>query len=225
MVEPLLSEAAPVGRREKHDRRDLVDAILYVVRTGCAWRALPSDYPSWQTVYYYFTRWYDAGVTERVHDMLRKQVRAADGRNIKSSTGIIDSQSVKGADTVPESSHGYDAGKKINVRKRFVVVDTMGMLLSALVVPASTHDTPDGRQALLDSYFAGRRLRLVFTDGSFAGGFVEWAARILTLTVEVVRKPNGQKGFSVLPRRWVVERSLGMDHQASQARPRLRTPL
>ncbi|WP_368862021.1 IS5 family transposase, partial [Frankia gtarii] len=209
LVEPLLpAAAAPVGRREKHDRRDLVDAILYVVRSGCAWRALPSDYPPWQTVYYYFARWHDAGVTVRVHDMLREQVRVTEGRNREPSAGIIDSQSVKDADTVSAASRGYDAGKKINGRKRFVVVDTTGLLLAVLVVPASTHDTAGGRQVLLDGYFAGRRLRLLFADGGFAGQFVGWAARLLRLTVEVVRKTAGQKGFSVLPRRWVVERTL-----------------
>lgn len=207
LVGPLLPPPAVVGRPGKHDRRDLVDAILYVVRSGCAWRALPSDYPPWQTVYYYFARWHDLGVTERVHDALREQARQAEGRDAEPSAGIIDSQSVKGADTVPASSRGYDAGKKVNGRKRFIAVDTMGLLLAVLVVPAGTHDTAGGRQLLLDSFFAGRRLRLVFADAGFAGVFVDWAARILTLTLEIVRKPAGQKGFSVLPRRWVVERT------------------
>lgn len=115
---------------------------------------------------------------------------------------------MKGADTVPAASRGYNAGKKINGRKRFLAVDTMGMLLAVLVLPASTHDTAGGRQLLLDSFFAGRRLRLVFADAGFAGVFVDWAAQILTLTVQVVRKPAGQKGFSVLPRCWVVKRTL-----------------
>ncbi|CAO5229575.1 IS5 family transposase [Frankia sp. AgKG'84/4] len=208
LIEPLLPPAASIGRREKHDRRDLVDAIGYVVRNGCAWRALPSDYPPWQTVYYYFARWHDQGVTERVHDALRDQLRVQEGRDTEPTAGIIDSQSVKGADTVPAASRGFDMGKKINGRKRFLVVDTLGLLLAVLVVPASTHDTAGGRQVLLDSYFAGRRLQLVFGDGMFAGTIVDWAARLLGLRVQVVRRPAGQKGFEVLPRRWVIERTL-----------------
>ncbi|WP_133150909.1 IS5 family transposase [Frankia canadensis] len=187
LIEPLLPPPAAVGRPEKHDRRDLVDAILYVVRSGCAWRALPSDYPPWQTVYYYFALWHDLGVTERVHDALREQARRAEGRDPEPSAGIIDSQSVKGADTVPASSRGYDAGKKINGRKRFIAVDTMGLLLAVLVVPASTHDTAGGRQLLLDSYVAGRRLRLVFADAGFAGVFVD-----------VVCLREGRQGFDFL---------------------------
>jgi putative transposase len=110
LVEPLLPAPAAVGRKEKHDRRDLVDAILYVVRGGCAWRALPSDYPPWPTVYFYFARWHDEGVTERVHDALRDQLRAQEGRSAEPTAGIVDSQSVKGADTVGKDGRGYDAG-------------------------------------------------------------------------------------------------------------------
>ncbi|WP_261566910.1 transposase [Frankia gtarii] len=99
-------------------------------------------------------------------------------------------------------------GKKVNGRKRFLVVDILGLLLAVLVVPASTHDTAGGRQVLLDSYFAGRWLHLVFGDGMFSGKIVDWAANLLGLRVQVVRRPAGQKGFEVLPRRWVVERAL-----------------
>ncbi len=208
LIESLLPAPSVIGRREKHDRRDLVDAILYVVRNGCAWRALQSDYPPWQTVYYYFARWHDLGVTERVHDALRDQVRALERRDTEPTAGIIDSQSVKGADTVPAASRGFDMGKKVNGRRRFLVVDTLGLLLAVLVVPASTHDTAGGRQVLLDSYFAGRRLQLVFGDGMFAGTIVDWAADLLGMSIHVVRRPPGQKGFEVLPRRWVVERTL-----------------
>lgn len=100
----------------KHSRRDIVDAILYVVRTGCAWRQLPFDYPPWQTVYWYFVRWEQAKVTEQILSVLRRRVRAQQGRAAEPSAGIIDSQSVKGADTVPCTSRGYDANKKINGR-------------------------------------------------------------------------------------------------------------
>lgn len=124
LVAPLAPAPAKDGRKPKHRACDLVDAILYVARTGCAWRALPADFSPWQTVYFYFARWHDAGVTRTLHDALRGQVRAAAGRNAEPTAGTIDSQSVKGADTVGRSSRGYDAGKKANGRKRFLVTDT-----------------------------------------------------------------------------------------------------
>lgn len=116
LIEPLLPPPRTGGRPEKHSRRDIVDAILYVVRTGCAWRQLPFDYPPWQTVYWYFVRWEQAKVTEQILSVLRRRVRAQQGRAAEPSAGIIDSQSVKGADTVPCTSRGYDANKKINGR-------------------------------------------------------------------------------------------------------------
>ena len=114
VVEPLLP--APTshprgGRPEKHPRRDIVDAILYVVRTGCAWRQLPADFPPWETVYWYFTRWEQQKLTFRMVDALRAQVRAGEGRDPDPSAGLMDSQSVKSADTVAVDTRGYDAGK------------------------------------------------------------------------------------------------------------------
>lgn len=109
VIEPLLPEVKTGGRPEKHSRRDIVDAILYVVRAGCSWRQLPFDFPPWQTVYWYFVRWEEAKVTEQVMVALRRRVRAAQGRREEPSAGIIDSQSVKGADTVGRASRGYDA--------------------------------------------------------------------------------------------------------------------
>src|SRR5512142_1653125 len=131
-LEPLLPPPSQDGRKPKHPRRDLVDAILYVGRAGCAWRALPVDFPPWQTVYGYVARWHDAEVTKAVHDALRGKLRVAEGRDAKPTAGVIDSQSVQGADTVGQDSRGYDAGKKINGRKRFGVTDTLGLLLTVM---------------------------------------------------------------------------------------------
>ncbi|MFD1530451.1 transposase [Pseudonocardia aurantiaca] len=105
----------------------MVDAILYVVQTGCAWRQLPADFPPWQTVYWYFIRWEQAKVTEKILPVVREQLRLQEGRNPGPSAGLIDSQSVKGADTVGRESRGYDAGEKVNGRKRFIVTDTLGL--------------------------------------------------------------------------------------------------
>lgn len=179
-----------------------------MARSGGSWRQLPADYPPWQTVCWHFACWQEQGVTQAVHDALREQLRVAEGRQVEPTAGIVDSQSVKGADTVGRHSRGYDAGKKVNGRKRFIAVDTLGLLLAVLVTPASAHDTAGGRRLLLKVYFTGRRLRRLCTDSGFAGTLVAWAARLLSMTVEVVRRPAGQQGFQVLPRRWVVERTL-----------------
>ncbi len=208
LVEPLLPPAGTGGRPEKHSRRAVVDAVLYVVRTGCSWRQLPADFPPWQTVYWYFLRWEKQRVTLRLLDTLRQQIRVADGRDPEPSAGIIDSQSVKGADTVGRESRGYDAGKKVNGRKRFIVTDTLGLLITVTVCAASVQDRDGAKGALLGLLLTTSRCRFVFADAGFAGRLVEWAQAVLHIIVEIVRKPAGQKGFQVLPRRWAVERTL-----------------
>ncbi len=124
-----------------------MDAIFYVVRTGCAWRQLPKDFPPWQTVYWYFVRWHDEGTVTRVHDALRAQVRRTEGRSEEPSAGLIDSQSVRTADTVPAATRGFDAGKKVKGRKRFLVTDTVGLLLAVHVVTASIQDRDGARRS------------------------------------------------------------------------------
>ncbi|MEV6810566.1 IS5 family transposase [Micromonospora sp. NPDC051296] len=207
LIEPLLPEPNTDGRREKHPRREIVNAILYVVRSGCPWRYLPADLPPWQTVYWYFTRWEEAGVTEKLMHTLRLKARVQQGRDPQPSAGIIDSQSVKGADTVGRDSRGYDAGKKINGRKRFIVTDTLGLLITVTVLAASWQDRDGAKTALLSAYLA-TPIRHVFADQGFTGRLVDWARDILRTTVEIVRKPADQRGFAVHPQRWVVERTL-----------------
>jgi putative transposase len=207
-VAPLLPPVPKDGRPERHARRDIVDAILYVTHNGVVWRALPADFPPWKTVYGFFDRWKRKGVTIAVHGGLRDEVRQAEGRAITPTAGVIDSQSVKGAQTVTGTTRGFDAGKKVNGRKRFIVVDTLGLLLGVLVLPASRQDRDGARQLLVDHYFTTPSCRFLFADGGFAGRFVTWAADIVKTTVEIVRKKDGQKGFQPLPKRWVVERTL-----------------
>jgi transposase len=208
LVEPLLPAPKTGGRPEKHPRRTIVDAILYVVRTGCSWRQLPADFPPWETVYWYFTRWEQAKVTEKILATVREQLRVAEGRHPEPSAGLVDSQTVKGADTVGADSRGYDAGKRINGRKRFIVTDTLGLLITVVVCAASMQDRDGAKPVLLQAYLA-TPVRFVFADGAFAGRLREWAAQILRTTIHVVRKPAGQRGFAVIPRRWAVERTLG----------------
>lgn len=212
VIDPLLPDPAWLtgrgGRREAHCRREIVDAILYVVDNGITWRALPADFPPWSTVYNYFAAWEATGVTDRVLDTLRERVRLADGRAATPSAGVIDSQSVKAAETVGTTSRGYDAGKKINGRKRHIAVDTLGLLICVLVGPASTQDR-DGARTLLERLAAScQRLALIWADGGYAGKLVTWTWQTLGIALQIVKRPERAKGFVVLPRRWVVERSL-----------------
>ncbi len=139
------------GRREKHPRRRIVDAISYLARTrtGCQWRYLPKGFPPIQTVYWYFNWWHDDGTVERVHDALWVKVRQADGRCAEPSAGLIDSQSVRAADTASKSTSGFDAGQKTKGRKRFIVTDALGLLLTVHVLAASVQDRDGSKRSLL----------------------------------------------------------------------------
>ena len=170
---------------------------------------LPHDFPPWETVYWHFARWRDDVTVTRVHDALRDRLRDAEGRDPMASGGIIDAQSVRGADTVGADSRGYDAGKKVNWHKRHVVTDTLGLLLAVMVTAASVQDRDGGRRLLERLRFAMPSVAHVFADGGYAGRLIAYARQVLAVVVEVVTKPAGQQGFAVLPRRWVVERTLG----------------
>jgi transposase len=208
VVEALLPPPSKDGPKEKHPRREIVNAIFYVVRTGCAWRHLPSDFPPWQTVYGWFARWSDDGTVARVHDRLRNAVRDEAGRDPMASAGIVDAQSVQGAATVGATSRGYDAGKKTNGRKRHIVVDTLGLLMVVMVTAANVQDRDGGRRVLDRAKTAMPSIATVWADGGYAGKLVAFAQALLRITVEIVRKKDGQRTFEVLPRRWVVERTL-----------------
>jgi len=207
LIEPMVP-VKPGGRPAKHPRRRIVEALLYLNRTGCSWRQLPHDFPPWDTVYGYFKRWNAEGTTDRIHDALRDAARDAAGRDPMASAGIVDAQSIKAADTVGRSSRGYDAGKKVNGRKRHVVVDTIGLLVVVLVTAANVQDRDGGRLVLSRARMKMPSIVLVWADGGYAGKCVEFARRWLHITLAIVKKPEGQRTFEVLPRRWVVERTL-----------------
>ena len=210
LVEPLLPEPppGPAGRPPKHGKREVVNAILYQVRAGGSWRMLPKDFPPWETVYGYFARWRDDGTLDALHDALREQVRAKrERRNPAPSAGIVDSQSVKGADTVAAATRGYDAGKKINGRKRHIVTDTIGLLLVVMVSAACVQDRDGGRGILRLLHGTLASVSLVYADGGYQGRLVTLAKSAWGIVLEIVRKPADQRGFAVLPRRWVVERT------------------
>lgn len=198
----------PGGRPPQHSRRSIVNAILYVNRTGCSWRQLPHDFPPWATVYWYFKEWNQSGLTDRIHDALRAACRDTEDRDPMASAGIVDAQSVKGADTVSAATRGYDAGKKVNGRKRHIVTDTLGLLVVVLVTTAAVQDRDGGRRILGRARMAMPSIALVWADGGYAGKLVAWALRYCRIALEIVKKPAGQRTFEVLPRRWVVERTI-----------------
>jgi transposase len=208
LIEPMVPAVRRGGRPAEHSRRRIVEAILYVVRTGCAWRQLPHDFPPWATVYWYFKQWRADGLVDRIHDALRDRVRDEAGRDPMASAGVVDAQSVKGAYTVPAASRGFDAGKKVAGRKRHVVVDTMGLLLAVIVTTAGLQDRDGARPVLERLRFTMPSVVHVWADGGYAGKLLDWAKRVLRVTVEIVRRPKELHTFQVLPRRWVVERTL-----------------
>jgi putative transposase len=199
---------AKTGRPREHDFRELLNAIFYVVKTACQWRNGPTHFARWGTVYHYFRVWKRNGLWEKIHTHLREHVRLVAGRKRQPSAAIIDSQSVKSTETSDE--RGYDAGKKVNGRKRHILVDTLGLLLMVMVLPANLQDR-EGAQSLLTAFLAQRtrrRVKHIWADGGYAGTLLDWAKRLWRCTIEIVKRSDLHR-FQILPRRWVVERTFG----------------
>lgn len=208
-VEPLLSpEIAGLGRPREVDFREVINAILYLNRSGCQWDMLPHDLPPKSTVYDYFAKWRDDGTWQRMMDALRVQVRTAAGREATPSAASVDSQSVK--TTSLGGERGYDGAKKVTGRKRHVFVDTLGLLLAVTVTAANVDDA-----AAVPQLFAQvapqnvPRLTKVWADSKYHNhGLDQWMQKERpSWNLEVVSRPPGAKGFVLLPKRWVAERT------------------
>lgn len=197
------------GRPRTHTLRTILDAIFYVLRTGCPWRYLPTTFPPWQTVFYHFRRFRLQGVWHLLYTALHRAERERVGRNPNPSAAIMDSQSVK---TVEESAgiRGYDAHKCVKGRKRHLLVDTLGLPIAAYVTPADVHDTVGARKLLAGLAPFVPRLKKIWADAAYRGKeLAGWCKAQGDWDLEVVERTSGVRGFSVQSKRWVVERTLG----------------
>lgn len=201
-----ISKFLDTKRNRKYELIEIVNAILYVVKTGCQWRMLPGDFPSWKLIYYYFNTFKKNGTIEIIHESLVEEIRLKHGRKAQPTAGIIDAQSVKST-LVSSEDKGYDAGKKIKGIKRHIVVDTLGLILAVDVQSASVQDRDGAIPAISKMGESWNQITKIFADGGYRGKLIQKVKTQFNIELEIVKR-NELHTFKVLPKRWIVERTL-----------------
>lgn len=209
LIEPLIPPpiAHPNLTVPKHSTREFMNAIRYRTRTGCGWRSLPHDFPPWSTVHKVYQKWMRAGVMKDIHDELREQARVLAGRNTEPTAAVLDSQSVKGS--AQGGEYGYDAGKKVKGRKRHILVDVLGFILGIFITAASVQDRDGAVPVVEQAALEHSTIRKIWVDGIYTGEVIQNLRERTNIDIEVVKRTDDMRGFVVLPRRWVVERTFG----------------
>jgi putative transposase len=194
-------------RKRKHRLFDIFNAILYVAKSGCQWRMLPAHFAPWSTVYFYYRKWKLEGVFEQINDYLVGLVRKASSRNTSPSLAIIDSRSVK-TSRQGGDEQGYDGGKKVKGRKHHIIVDSLGLLLAVVVHSATPHDSKTAFSVIERLKHRFPRLKTIIADGGYKGELVQKVQNSFGWNLQVVLRSDTTKKFEVLPKRWIVERTI-----------------
>jgi putative transposase len=204
VIEQYLKESK---RKRKYSLRVIWDAIFYLVKSGCQWRMLPSDFPKWTLVYFYFRCWKRDGTFEQVQQSMVEKVRKKSGKSATPTVGIIDAQSAK-TTLVGGEARGFDAGKKIKGRKRHIVVDTLGLVLAVVIHSASVQDRDGAMEVLTELKSAWTGIVKIFADGGYRGKLIDVVKLKLNYVVEIIKRDELHT-FKILPKRWIVERTFG----------------
>jgi len=209
LIMPHLPSECGRGRRRQHCWREILDAVFYLTRTGCQWRNLPHDFPKWQTVYYHFQKLVHSGVWQALNAALSQKWRQSIGKTATPTAAVVDSQSVKASET--GCFHGYDAGKKTKGVKRHILVDTLGLILAVVVHSAGVAERQGASILFAKAHplEACADLLKIWADGGYSGDNFQKVATNYGWTIEIIKRSDDPKGFVVIPKRWVVERTFG----------------
>jgi len=201
----IISNFLDVNRSRKYNLREIINAIVYVVKTGCQWRMLPGGFPNWSIVYYYFSTWKKNGTLEDIHESLVEKIRKKQGKNEEPTVGIIDAQTVKST-LVSSEDKGFDAGKRIKGIKRHIIVDTLGLILAVVIQSGCVQDRNGAIPVIEKLIESWKRIVKIFADGGYSGKLIGNVKKTIQIDIEIVKK-NELNNFKVLPKRWIVERT------------------